>query len=104
MNGLDFIDNKINGNAALDFLLLNKVEHRENSIFDGVLELFPAHNFTLNLSTSQFKSGNILNRRIINHPNQQQVKNMPNLPTKRKNLLKIPFVLGFDQMQASEHV
>ena len=54
LNKLDYIDNKVNGNAAIDFLLFNKVEHRENSIFNDILELFPAQSFTLDIASHKF--------------------------------------------------
>ncbi|MBL4624061.1 MAG: asparagine synthase (glutamine-hydrolyzing) [Flavobacteriales bacterium] len=54
LSALDFIVKKVNGNAAIDFLLFNKVEYRENSIFNGILELFPAHSFTLDITSNQF--------------------------------------------------
>jgi asparagine synthase (glutamine-hydrolysing) len=54
LNKLGFIEKKVNGKAAIDFLLFNKVEHREQSIFNGILELAPSHSFTLDLSSNKF--------------------------------------------------
>lgn len=50
-----FAKTKINSEAAFDFFVNGAIETKEEGLFSNILELFPSHNFTLNLSNGQLK-------------------------------------------------
>ncbi|HSY77269.1 MAG TPA: asparagine synthase (glutamine-hydrolyzing) [Bacteroidia bacterium] len=49
------IDFKPNGSAIFDYWMFSSMEKEEEGMFSGILELFPAHNLTLNITTGELK-------------------------------------------------
>jgi|GEM_PF-355281 len=53
---IPFPENKINRGAVFDFLVLGKSNLLEETFFEGVFQLLPAHEFTFDLKTNEFKT------------------------------------------------
>lgn len=47
------VDFKPNASAIFDYWMFSNMERKEEGMFEGILELFPAHNLTLNLQTGE---------------------------------------------------
>ncbi len=52
---MPFVKNKINNNAAFQYLALGTTESQEQGLFERVIELLPGHHLTLNTATGQFE-------------------------------------------------
>ena len=59
-----FVERKINSAAAFDFLVLNRSESEKQGLFEGILELQPAHNFTFHIKNHHFKSWKYFNPEV----------------------------------------
>jgi asparagine synthase (glutamine-hydrolysing) len=46
---LPFVEKRINPTAVFDYLVMGLVEQEEEGFFEGIYELFPSHNFEMNL-------------------------------------------------------
>lgn len=49
------VDFKPNTSAIFDYWMFSNMERKEEGMFAGILELFPAHNLTLHLQTGELK-------------------------------------------------
>jgi asparagine synthase (glutamine-hydrolysing) len=52
---LPFIPRRINEAALTDFVLFQRLEHRQESLFEGVHQLFPGHNMVFDLETARLE-------------------------------------------------
>jgi asparagine synthase (glutamine-hydrolysing) len=49
------VERSVNVKALADYFIAGEIEYNEEGIFEGILELFPSHSFTIELKSGTFK-------------------------------------------------